>query len=334
MKKNILLFALLTMTACASGPMPVDPVKLLNSMDGPKVPTMEDSLMASAKNAEAQGDFHQAAIYYQQLLEKKPDNNELAFDLAESYRRSGEPDKAIYLYDQLIAKDPKMLAAKESKGLALIAKDDFKSPAPLFDEVMRTDRTRWKTLNAMGILFATRNLQPEAQQYFNEALKFHPDSASIYNNLGLSQAMNRNFDAAIGSLQKASSLEGAGTLERKRVDLNLALVYATAGRLDDAKAIASNYLTGPTLDNNLGLYAHLAKDDQMARAYLNMALTESKTYYAKAWDNLQDISAEGNDNATPASGKNPTPELPNGKEATSPTKLPFSEESSGEAVEQ
>jgi hypothetical protein len=40
----------------------------------------------------------------------------------------------------------------------------------------------------------------------------------------------------------------------------------------------------------MGLYAHLAKDDQMAKSYLNMALTESKTYYGKAWENLEAVS--------------------------------------------
>ena len=119
----------------------------------------------------------------------------------------------------------------------------------------------------------------------------------------MAQALNRKFDDAISSLQKASNLT---TTERKRIDLNLALVFASAGKLDDAKTIAMQYLRGAALDNNLGLYAHLAKDDQLARAYLNTALTESKVYYAKAWDNLQDISASGNDSNIPT---DPTPDI-------------------------
>ena len=290
------LLALLAITACAGGSEPIDAQKQLAAMDGPKVATMDETLLISAKNAEDKGKFGQAATYYQQLLAKKPDDSVFAFALAESYRRNGESDKAIMLYDQLIAKDPAMIAAKESKGLALIAKGDFKSSTPLFEEVLKTDPTRWKSLNALGILFSIGSFQPEAQQYFTEALKYHPDSSSIYNNLGLSQALNRDFDAALASLQKASNFAVAATEERKRIDLNLALVYASAGKLDNAKAIAENYLTGAALDNNLGLYAHVARDDLMARSYLNMALMESKVYYGKAWDNLQNISSNGNDN--------------------------------------
>ncbi len=307
---------MLALVACNGGPMPVDSRKLLDGLDGPKVQTVAESLTESAKKAEAEGNYKMATQYYTQIMDKKPDDVDTAFSLGEAYRRSGDPDKAILIYDRLIAKDPKNIAAKESKGLALIAKGDFEGPTPLFEAVMKEDPKRWKTLNALGIMFSTRNLQPEAQQYFNEALKYHPDSASIYNNLGLSQALDRKFDAAISSLLKGSALANSATSERKRIDLNLALVYASAGKLDDAKALAEMYLDGAALNNNLGLYAHLAKDDQMARAYLNMALTESKVYYAKAWDNLQDITANGNDNTTPTSAAHTKTKAHAGKNKT------------------
>jgi Flp pilus assembly protein TadD len=288
------LAATLSLLACAGGPGPIDSRKFLSGLDGPRIASVEDTLLESAKNAEATGDFKKALVTYQQLLEKKPDDKELTFAMAECLRRGGASDKAIMVYDQLLAKDPDMIAAKESKGLALIALGDFETPTPLFEEVLKADATRWKTLNALGILFSTRNLQAEAQQYFSEALKHKADSATVYNNLGLSQALTRKFDPAIASLEKASALANSAGSERKRIDLNLALVYASAGKIDDARQIAQMHLEGAALKNNLGLYAHLAHDDQMARAYLNMALMESKTYYARAWDNLQEIAASGN----------------------------------------
>lgn len=314
------LMAALCVVACDGGVAPVDSKKFLSGLDGPKIGSMEDNLLESAKKAEASGDFRRALISYQQLLDKKPDDENLTFSVAECLRRSGSTDKAIALYDKLIAKNPAMIAAKESKGLALIAKGDFETPTPLFEEVLKVDPTRWKTLNALGILFSTRNMQAEAQQYFNEALKYKADSSSVYNNLGLSQALTRKFDEAIGSLQKSSNLANSASPERKRIDLNLALVYATAGKLDDAKRIAEMYLEGAALNNNLGLYAHLAKDDKMARAYLNMALMESKVYYAKAWDNLQDITANSNDsNNDKAPSRKPRAKITSSKTPPSPT---------------
>ena len=293
MKKTAIIASLLLLSACSGDQKQVDSQKILSALEGPKVPSVQDALMDSAKGAEKNGDYKQAIQLYQQILEKHPENTEASLALADNYRRNGNYDNAITIYDSLITKSDDIVPAKEGKALALISKGDFTTPVGILDEVMKVDPKRWKTLNALGILFATRNMHSEAQDYFMEALKYNPDSVTVLNNLGLSQALNGRFGTATSTLSKASSLATAGSEERKRVDMNTALVYAITGRLDEANAIASTYLTGAALDNNLGLYAHLAKDDQMAKSYLNMALTESKVFYEKAWDNLQEIDNSG-----------------------------------------
>jgi len=289
MQKKIGIAFMLLLAACAGGVGPIDAKKFLSEQPGPNVPSVQDSLTMSAKNAEKSGDYAGAVQLYKQAIDKDKDNNELWLALADSYRRSGATDNAISVYDQLIAKDPKMISAKEGKALALMAKGDYSSPVPLLTEVQQADPSRWKTLNAFGIILATQNQQNKAQDYFTAALQYYPDSPTVLNNKGLSLALSGKYPEAISSLTRASELSKAGTTERKRIDLNTAMVYGAAGRLDDAKAVASNYLSGAELDNNMGLYAHLSKDDSMARSYLNMALTESTVYYAKAWDNLQEI---------------------------------------------
>lgn len=301
--RRLALVLLLGLTACEGGMQPIDAKKVLSGLDGPKVPTVQDTMLENAKNAEKQGNFAAAAQTYQQLLEKQPDDKNLMLSLADSLRRSGDVDRAIAVYDAILQKDAAMVAAKEGKSLALMSKGDFDTPGTLLAEVMKVDATRWKTLNAMGILFSVRNMQPESQAYYLEALKYSPNNPSVLNNLGLSQALARNFDAAIASLNQASTLTATNGGDRKRIDLNLSLVYASAGKLDEARAIAERYFTGATLNNNLGLYAHLAKDDQLAKAYLNMALTESKTFYEKAWDNLQSINGDGSVNGQASSDK-------------------------------
>lgn len=302
MKQNPLsIIALAALLAgCQGGAQPIDAQKFLSGLEGPKVPSVQDALLETARKAEAQGDFAQAAQLYQQILEKHPDNTDAAVALGDCYRRLGQNDKALAVYDGVLRQDPEMLAAKEGKGLALMAKGDFATAGPIFESIMKEDPKRWKTLNALGILFTTRNMQPEAQQYFNEALKYNPDSASVTNNIGLSQALERRYGVVGDTLEKASSLAPANSRQRKRIDLNRALVFALQGKLDDARAIAGNYYSGAALDNNLGLYAHLAKDDQLAKAYLNMALTESKVFYEKAWDNLKTIDTVAE--ASPSAG--------------------------------
>src|SRR5689334_9218953 len=127
MMKNLRVAALALLLAGCSG-MPgsgVDGPKFLSALDGPKVPTVQDTLLESAKDAEKDGNFAQAAQLYQQALEKHPGDAALLLSFADSTRRSGDSDKAIAVYDALIAQDAGNVAAKEGKALALMAKGDY-----------------------------------------------------------------------------------------------------------------------------------------------------------------------------------------------------------------
>lgn len=278
--------------------------KFLATLDKSRQSTGSTPELQAAATAEKQGDFAQAAEIYRQGLEKQPDNKDMQLLLADSYRQSGKEDDAIALYDTLIAQNAKPIEAKEGKGLALLAKGDFNAPATLFEQVMAADPARWKTLNALGVLFTTRNMHSEAQQYFQEALKFSPANPSVLNNIGLSQALEHRYTDAFQNLILASGF-AAEERQRRRIDLNLALVYGASGRLSDARAIAARYYSGSQLYNNLGLYARLAKDEQLAKDYLNMALAESKAFYDKPWNNLQSMGSDGAEVVAPVSAPKP-----------------------------
>jgi Flp pilus assembly protein TadD len=286
---------LFLLAACSEngGALPIDAKGFLDKLDGPKISTVQETQLEDAKNAEKKGNFSQAIQTYQQILEKDGSNKDVVLALADALRRNGEYEKAIVGYDDLIKKDAGNIAAKEGKGLALISKGDFETPTDMFLDILKVDGKRWKSLNAVGILFATRSLYPESQKYFEEALRQNPNNISVMNNLGLVQALNKNFSASVETLSKTSAQSAVDSLARKRIDLNLAMIYASMGKLDEAEKIARIYLNGAQLDNNLGLYAHLAKDDQLAKSYLNMALTENTVYYAKAWDNLETLTGAG-----------------------------------------
>lgn len=299
MKKLFYVFLLVSLAACEGGMGTIDGKEYLSGLEGPNVPTMKETLLTNARSAEQQGEWAAAAQIYQQVMENDQDNTEIMVALAECYRRTGQFDRAISLYDVALKKDSSLLGAKEGKGLALLGKGDYETPVPLFEEVMKVDDQRWKTLNALGILFATRTMNDEALQYFKQALANSPGNTSVMNNTGLVQALSGQFDAAADTLLQAGALAAGNGMDRKRIDLNLALVYAVAGKLEDARLVASMYYDGAQLSNNMGLYAHLAKDDQMSKAYLNTALTQSKTFYEKAWDNLQNVTTADQGNVVP-----------------------------------
>jgi Flp pilus assembly protein TadD len=187
----------------------------------------------------------------------------------------------------------------EGRGLSLMANGKVSDAGRAFSDVIEKDPKRWRTLNAIGILFVTKNMVPEAIAYYTEALEISPDNPAILNNVGLSYATDKNYPRAIEALKQASRFSKA-PFQRKQIDLNLAMVYGVSGDFDTARDVAGKYLEGPALDNNLGLYAHLAKDDSLAKSYLNMALTQSPTYYERAWENLDVVNDANQDAANDA----------------------------------
>lgn len=311
MKRYALLLPLILLAACDDQQFNnwVDPGEdrraALDAMPAPEVDGVNATLEKQAKSALEQGDTTRAAQFYDQLLgsKKLTADEKLKYKIgfADALRRMGENDKALTAFDEIIAEDPKNLEAQESRALTLMAMGKATDAGRAFSEIMEKDPKRWRTLNALGILFVTKNMIPEAMAYYTEALKYSPDNPAVLNNVGLSQAVDKNYPRAIASLEQASRVAGAGE-KRRQIDLNMAMVYATSGDVDTAKDIASKYLQGPALDNNLGLYAHLANDDALAKTYLNMALSGSQTFYERAWNNL-DLVDKGNENTASPKGK-------------------------------
>ncbi len=298
----LLLCAALAVTGCdARRAELIDGQMILDEADAPEVigvnATMEQNAIAAAEV----GDYNRAMQIYEQLIDRDKKNKRYLLAYAESSRKAGNKDAALAAYEALLILSPSNIDAKEGKALALLDKGEFQDAGDLFSEVLKTDRRRWRTLNGLAILFVIQDMHDEAMAYFTEALVQSPNNASVLNNVGLTLAISDKQDDAVAALQKASELVPSTDKHlRRKIEMNLAMVYGAMGDLDNAKAVASKHLHGPALNNNMGFYAHLAKDDALAKSYLNMALTRNPRYYERAWSNLNRI--EGQENAADAKG--------------------------------
>jgi Flp pilus assembly protein TadD len=294
------LFALL-LSGCAIVPQGDANRKQLAALKGPETGSINASLLTQAHQAEDQGDYKRATQILHQLVDKNPDNQEFSISLADDLRRSGDNENALKTLDDVLKKSPSNPAALESKGLCLMNTGEFSEAGVIFGKVMKIDPTRWRTLNGIGILFAMKNMMPESLAYYNAALKQSTDNPRVLNNLALTQAMDHQYDASIETFMKARRHAQEGTNEPKSIDLNLALVYAITGKLDLAEQTAAPHLSKAGLYNNMGFYAYLAKNTDLAKSYLNMALTQSTTYYERAWKNLTAISGDNQETDESAS---------------------------------
>ncbi len=291
------IFALVISSCSLQPHSAVENAAELEKLKGPEPGSIDKTLNTQAEQAVSLGDFKRAAQMYKQLSDKNPNNSEYSIALADSLRRSGDNEDGLKIINAVVKKDGKNATALEVKGLILMNIGEFSEASKTFDQVMSIDGKRWRTLNAIGIMFAVKKMDAQAISYYNEALKASPDNPSILNNLALALAMDKQYDASIECFTHARHFLPSTSPEIKRIDLNLALVYAIAGRLDDAEQTAAPHLSKAALYNNMGFYAYLSKNKELAKSYLNMALTQSPVYYERAWKNLNAVTEDNSSEA-------------------------------------
>ncbi len=299
----------IALSGCESTKQLFDPEKTFASMGQPDVKGINDTQEDSAKEAVTAGDHMRAAQLYTMLVTSgKGSKAQMArykIGLAESLRRVGDYEKAVPIYNQVLDEDSGNLDAQEGRALVLMAQGKSVDASRAFSDIVEKDGKRWRTLNALGILFTSKNMIPEAMAYYTEALKYSADNPAVLNNVGLTQAIDKNNNRSFDALDQASRLSKSPA-QRKQIDMNLAMVLGASGDLERAREVAGKYYEGAALENNMGLYAHLAKNDALAKTYLNMALTQSPTYYERAWSNLDAVTQ----NSAPTSTAAPNAKLP------------------------
>ncbi len=304
-RATLFLCVVLPLVACnIERPRRVDGQIELGSLPSPEFKGINKTLLENAREAEQASEYKRAAQLYRQLLDGEKENApRLLLGYAENTRKAGIEDLGIGTYDVILGLEPENIDALEGKGLALMAKGEFEEAGDTFATVIKQDKTRWRTLNALAILFVTREQYEDAMAYYTEALVHSKNNVSVLNNVGLTYAIEGRAEDAIDTLLKAVELTPSNHAQREHIEMNLALVYATSGDLKAAKRIASRYLSGPRLNNNLGFYAHLADNDALAKSYLNMALSQNPRYYSRAWKNLESLERQENEAKAASSGK-------------------------------
>jgi len=264
----------------------------LAKLSGPEITSIENNLKKQADAAMANNEFRRASQMYNQLADQHPEKLEYAISMADAARRAGDNETALKTINVVLTKKPDNADALEVKGLSLMATGEFAEAGKTLDKALRIDGKRWRSLNAVGIMFAIKQMHPQAIEYYNAALKANPGNAGVMNNLGLSLAMQNDFDGAIEQFTQAHNHVSQNSTEAERIDLNLALTYAMAGRLDEAERVATPHLTKAGLYNNMGFYSYISKNKELAKTYMNMALNQNPTYYERAWQNLNALNGE------------------------------------------
>lgn len=260
-------------------------------------------LLGDAQSAVDRQDYETAAQDYQDYLAKKPDDDEVHFNLGYVYTAMQRPDDAKVEYEkaiELAPDDPKMAPAYQNLGLTLLPKDPAAAVDPLQHaaELAPQDaRTKW--LLGMA-LENSGKLAPAIEQY-QEAEKLNEKDFDT--RLSLAHALiaaGRPADAE-PELREALALRPDGP-DTPRVHLELAECLILQKRDEPAAAELAIYLLSHPDDaarrlDRASLLIDLSKFDdaltELDRAAngkpetLRALQLRSHIYYQeKRWDDL------------------------------------------------
>jgi Flp pilus assembly protein TadD len=283
MKKIFLILATLALCSCAATSKKVVYSKAAIAESA------EDA--DSADKAFSSGNYAKAANLYKELLDLDDKNTDNLFKYAESLRLGGDTKSALKNYDKVLQLDPSALHALEGKSLCFVQDGEFKKAAVLLGEIVNKDATRWRVLNALGVVYAITGHAKESMDYYEMALQVSNNNPSVMNNMGLSVAFGGDLERGRKIIERSLDYVDKDDVKKmESIDYNLALIYGMSGKMDEAEKILNKYLPKAAVMNNLGFYAKLTNNDKLARTYLGKALASSPVHYEKAWNNLQDIS--------------------------------------------
>ncbi len=283
--------------------------------------------------------------------------------VGEASRQAGDPAGAIPFFRRAHSLDPFKAEPLVRLGVALNDLGQFNEAAEAFHDALNLEHNNTEALRGLG--FALIGLdQPElaidqfkaaiaiepdyrsynglgvasdhlsehkaAQDYYAAGLKIFPDNLTLLNNLGLSQILSRDYDAAIGTLVSAAQQPGGGARQRQ----NLALAYGMAGKDTDAARIARIDLDPGQVQSNLAYYGILrAADDSVLLAAILGVHAPAKLVSAPAPAQVAPQAVPANEPGNGPATEPPKPEAkPSGSVETVPAPVSSAEPSTTETA--
>jgi Flp pilus assembly protein TadD len=213
-----------------------------------------ERLVRGAEDARRVGDYVAAAGFYEMAHVLAPDRAQPLVGLGETAAAAGAPDKAAQYFRQAVIIAPEDLAARRGYGSVLLTLDAPAEAERQYRAAVEIDPRNPIHHNGLAVSLDLQGAHEEAQQVYERGLQLSRNHLSLQNNKALSLALSGAYEEAIGML---SRLAGAPGASNPRIRQNLALVYALAGRTNEAFAVTRQDLSEREARNNLALYESL-----------------------------------------------------------------------------
>jgi len=131
-----------------------------------------------------QGNLKLAEKFFRNGLRTNPNNRGIQYYIAETYEKSGEPDKALTHLKKILECCPDETFAQYRAGLLLLKKNQFSEAINMFQSVINKDQQHINALFNLGIALEGIGKTAQAKDIYNKILKTKPEHAEALVRLG------------------------------------------------------------------------------------------------------------------------------------------------------
>ena len=131
-----------------------------------------------------QGNLKMAEKFLRNGLRNDPNNRAIQYYIAETYEKSGEPDKALAHFKKILECYPDETLAQYRAGLLLLKKYQFSDAINLFLSVIKKDQKHFDASLNLGIALEGIGEIARAKDTYNKILKAKPEYAEVLVRLG------------------------------------------------------------------------------------------------------------------------------------------------------
>lgn len=180
---------------------------------------------------------------FNRALELEPGNYDLRIEIAGRLSENNYADEGNLLLQNLLTEREKKLSSYD-KGRIYYYMSDFEN-ARVYLEAVRDDDDQ-NTVLFLGRTYEKLGDYNYAASVYDSFLKRHPDSALIYNQMGISKIQSGDYEGALNAFMSAKNIENNGM--EQIINYNLIIAYEYNGDFDKAKSLMASYLSKYTED--------------------------------------------------------------------------------------
>lgn len=234
------------------------------------------------------GQYAAAIPSFRMAIAETPDDENLRYGLAESYRRAGYMKDAESQYAQLLTSESFRIAALCGIGHVKLATQDTSGAFEMFSTAVAEDDAASSAWLGLAQLRDLAKDWEAADTAYAKALESTQNRSLVLNNAGVSMLARGDAKTALVYFQMAASADP----ESERIQTNIDFARSALKDRDAIKELAHlDPKTQAKKLNNLGYAAMLRGDAALAQTYLQEAIEIHPSFYAIAHKNLQTLES-------------------------------------------